>query len=110
MRTEDKIQILVANFKKKFGTNPTCVLLPEVTQNKLLGLLIKPGERLAVGVGNQILFWNIGDEPKKLSLFVQPESKSIFKLIEEYDTKQVSLYEVLNAIVDFEQGRRTQSL
>lgn len=103
MSLEDKIQLLVVDFKKKFGTNPTRVFLPEVKAGKFLGLLVKQGDKLAVGVGNRILFWDPKDEPNKLPLF----TPNVFALIESYGKdKSVSLAAVLNAIIDFEQEKR----
>lgn len=101
MKTEDKVELLVKNFKRKHGTNPTCVFLPAAKETKFLGLVVKQGDKLSVGVGNRILFWNTENVPA-------PESKSVFKLIEEYDRREVRLTEVLNAIVDYEQERRKE--
>lgn len=104
MNLEDKIQLLVLDFKKKFGTNPTRVFLPEAKEDKILGLLVKQGDKLAVGVGNRILFWNSKDEPtnKPLPLF----TPNVFALIESYGKdKSVPLTVVLNAIIDFEQEK-----
>lgn len=106
MNLEDKIQLLVVDFKKKFGTNPTRVFLPEAQADKFLGLLVKQGDKLAVGVGNRILFWNSKDEPasKPLPLF----TPNVFALIESYGKdKSVPLTAVLNAIIDFEQEKRS---
>lgn len=103
MKTEDKVELLVENFKRKHGTNPTCVFLPAAKEPKFLGLVVKQGDKLAVGVGNRILFWNTANVPK-------PEPKSVFKLIEEYGRREVMLIDVLNAIVDYEQEQRNFSL
>lgn len=104
MMIENKVELLVKNFKRKYGTNPTFVLLSEVTQSKFLGLLVKQGDKLAVGVGSRILFWNSKDEPanKPLPLF----TPNVFALIESYGkNKSVPLTAVLNAIVDYEQEK-----
>lgn len=104
MNLEDKVQLLVVDFKKKFGTNPTRVFLSEAKADKFLGLLVKQGDKLAVGVGNRILFWNSKDEPanKPIPLF----TPNVFALIESYGKdKSVSLAAVLNAIIDFEQEK-----
>lgn len=105
MNLEDKIQLLVIDFKRKFGTDPTRVFLPEAKADKFLGLLVKQSDKLAVGVGNRILFWNPKDEPapKPLLLF----TPNVFALIENYGKdKSVPLTAVLNAIIDFEQEKR----
>lgn len=106
MTLEDKIQLLVVDFNRKFGTNPTRVFLPEAKEGKFLGLLVKQGDKLAIGVGNRILFWDSIPSAVELPLFVQNEPEDVFELIKGYTGG--NLTDVLNGIADYERNKREE--
>jgi len=105
MQLQDKIEILITNFQRKHGYPPTTVLLPEIEENKIMGLVVKQGPKLAVGLGTKLLFWD-DSQNKDFKLKPVVIVKSWQEVLNDYDNDKASLSVLLSKVVEFEMEQR----